>query len=356
MGKDAELDRLKAAQDLAYGRKQSAHDAQQSAWERKKAAGDVMHAAYADKQSAYDRQQSAWESLQRLRDNYSPRIESLNRQQETAFQNMKSSFDNATAAHDRRDGAAAKSYAEQGHGFKAEAKNCVDERRRLVAELRSAGDAQRALAEPFKAAKARFDSAKREFEAAKAAHERAQTTFKAAKEEFDRASKAFKTRLEYVKAQNAKKIEDKRAIAQKAGVPFQYLDKVWVSKDANGNTNIYFGGMGTPNGPGHGHYVVDRSGKVTYKRDPFDEHGAKNFTDAQRDYADIIGGEVSGSGQFGFNCKFRGYDAYVESNTNREGKAKIDIYYGPNGPLAPGHHHAVAYRDSPYEFISDLLR
>jgi hypothetical protein len=34
--------------------------------------------------------------------------------------------------------------------------------------------------------------------------------------------------------------------------------------------------MGEPNGPGHGHYAVDRLGKVTYKRDPFDPHGSQN--------------------------------------------------------------------------------
>ena len=63
-------------------------------------------------------------------------------------------------------------------------------------------------------------------------------------------------------------------------MPHQYHDNVWVSLDSNGNTNIYFGGVGKPNGPGHGHYVMDRSGEVTYKRDPFDPHGAQNFEKA----------------------------------------------------------------------------
>jgi hypothetical protein len=34
-------------------------------------------------------------------------------------------------------------------------------------------------------------------------------------------------------------------------------------------------------GQGHGHYVMDKYGKVTYKRNPDKEHGAHNFTDAQ---------------------------------------------------------------------------
>jgi len=208
----------------------------------------------------------------------------------------------------------------------------------------------------FQAAKERFNAAKNAYESTKTAHERTQAEFKAAKATFDSASKAFKTRLDTVKAQNAKKASDKRSIAQRAGVPYQYLDRVWVSTDTNGNTNIYFGGVGEPAGPGHGHYVIDSSGNVTYKREPYDEHGAKNFTEAQRDYTELVGAEAASGSEFGFHCRFRGYDAHVESNTNREGSTKIDIYYGPNGPFGSGHHHAVAYRDAPYDFISDELR
>jgi hypothetical protein len=49
--------------------------------------------------------------------------------------------------------------------------------------------------------------------------------------------------------------------------------------EPDGTVNIYFGGFGSPDGPGHGHYVMDPSGTVTYARDPSDEHGAQNFAD-----------------------------------------------------------------------------
>lgn len=356
MAKDAELDRLKATQDIAFSRKQTAYEAQDAAWKIRKAAGDKMHAAFEEKQRAYDAQQNSWEGLQRLRDNYGPRIEQLNASQERAFQNMSASFNNASSAHDRRDGAAAKSYSEQGHAYKAESRGYVEERRRLVAELRSATERHNTYTPAFQAAKERFNAAKSAYESTKTAHERTQAEFKAAKAAFDSASKAFKARLDTVKAQNAKKASDKRSIAQRAGVPYQYLDQVWVSTDANGNTNIYFGGFGEPAGPGHGHYAMDSSGNVTYKREPYDEHGAKNFTEAQRDYTELIGAEAASGGEFGFHCRFRGHEAHVESNTNRQGRLKIDIYYGPNGPFGSCHHHAVAYRDAPYDFISDELR
>ena len=122
--------------------------------------------------------------------------------------------------------------------------------------------------------------AKHSFDEAKRVHERSQDEFKAAKAEFDHAAAAFQSRLDVVKRQAQSKKANKRAIAERAGVPFQYRDNVWVSTDSDGNTNIYFGGVGGPNGPGHGHYVTDRSGKVTYRRDPFDPHGSQNFEES----------------------------------------------------------------------------
>ena len=119
-----------------------------------------------------------------------------------------------------------------------------------MAELRSAKERHDATKPAFQRAKDDFNSAKRAFDSAKAEHERAQTEFKRAKTDFDSSAKAY---------------------------------SVWVSTDSNGNTNIYFGGVGKPNGPGHGHYVMDRSGKVTYKRDPFDPHGAQNFEGPGKD-------------------------------------------------------------------------
>ena len=355
MAKDAELDRLKTAQDLAFQRKQDAHKRMQQAWERRSNARDALNRAHEAKQSTYASQDATWQDCQRVRSYNGPRIEQLNAQQERAFENMKSAFDNASAAHDRRDGASASSYANEGHAYKAESQGYVAERRRLVDEIRSARARHEDSKPAFQRAKDDFSNAKRVFDSAKADHERAQAEFKRTKEVFDAAATAFRTRLEKVKAEGKSRNQDRQALARQAGVPLQYIDKVWVSRKPDGTVNIYFGGFGEPNGPGHGHYAMDRSGKVTYRRDPFDPHGAQNYTDAKDDYSQRISQE-SVAGEFGFRCRFRGYDAYVESNTNRQGRAKIDIYYGPQGPFGPGHHHAVAYRESPFDFVSDELR
>jgi hypothetical protein len=280
MAKDAELDRLKTAQDLAFQRKQDAYQVQQRAWERRSTARDALNRAHEAKQNAYTAQDASWQDYQRVRSYNGPRIDRLNAQQEAAFENMKRAFDNASSAHDRRDGASARSYADEGHRHKAESQGYVAERRKLVEEIRSARASHEATKPAFQRAKDDFSAAKRSFDQTKAEHERAQEEFKRAKANFDQAAKAFKDRLGKVQAESKRRKDDKRSLAEKAGVPSQYRDNVWVSTDSSGNTNIYFGGAGEPNGPGHGHYVMDHSGKVTYKRDPFDPHGTQNF---QRD-------------------------------------------------------------------------
>lgn len=285
MAKDAELDRLKTAQDLAFQRKQDAYQAQDSAWKRLSSARDALNRAHEEKQSAYAAQDASWQDYQRVRSSNGPRIDQLNAQQESAFQNMKSAFENASSAHDRRDGAGAASYAADGHRYKAEAQGCVAERRRLVEEIRSARARHEATKPAFGHAKDHFTQAKRSFDQAKANHEQTQAAFKLAKAEFDQAAQAFKKRLETVRSESKRRKDDKRSLAERAGVPYQYRDDVWISKDSDGNTNIYFGGVGKPNGPGHGHYVMDCSGKVTYKREPYDPHGAQNFAENRREDA-----------------------------------------------------------------------
>lgn len=283
MAIDAELERLKAEQDRAFERKQQSWQTQDRAWNKREQIKAEMDRAHQDKQRAYDAQQVSWQRYQQIRSSNGPRIDSLNAQQESAFQNMKRAFDNASSAHDRRDGASARRYADEGHRYKAQSQQCVAERRRLVEEIRSAKMAHEPAKQQFQQAKLRFDEVKRRYDSAKVDHLRARDDFQQAKSEFDRAKKAFHSRLDILKAQTKQRDKDKRFFAEKAGVPMQYRNKVYVSKDADGNVNLYFGGVGKPNGPGHGHYVMDKSGKVTYKRDPFDPHGTQNFTENRRE-------------------------------------------------------------------------
>ena len=194
---------------------------------------------------------------------------------------MKRAYDSASAAYDRRDGASAKSYAEEGRRHKEEAQCYVQERRRLVDEIRTAKARLDAIKPTFQRAKADFDSAKRSFDSAKADHSRAQDEFKRAKADFDQAAKAFKARLEIVKSANQKQRDDWRSIAEKAGVPYEYLSDIKVRRNSDGSYDILYGGIGTPDGFGHGHATLDRFGKATHDRRPFDANKPENFADEE---------------------------------------------------------------------------
>jgi len=277
--RDEELDHLKKEQDNAFRRKQDAWEAQDQAWDRRQAARVTLDRAYEEKQRAYQERQESWEELQRVRDRNGPRIDYLNDEQESAFQNMKDAFEKASDAHEARDGASARMYADEGHRYKAEAQEAVAERRQLVQEIRDAKTRHETTRPAFQRAKAEFDRARDEHDRAKADHEHTQAEFKRAKADFDSTKNAFQARLEVVLSERQQRRDDKRSIAERAGVPYQYLDNVFVSTDADGTVNIYFGGVGSPDGPGHGHYAMDSSGNLTYSRDPFDPHGTQNFAD-----------------------------------------------------------------------------
>lgn len=296
---DAELYRLRSVRDTAKQRQQTAWQTQQSAYERRSSANAIMNQAYEAQQTAYANQQAAWDAYMSVKQANGPRIDSLNSQQERAYHNMVSAFESASSAYYARDGASARMYADQGHAYKAEAQDCVAERRQLVAEIRVARERFNAVKPAFQAAKSEFACARQAFQSAKAEHERAQAEFKKAKAEFDDCAKAVKDRLDELNSAHRKRRKEKKSIAEKAGVPLQYQDNVLISTDPDGITNIYFGGIGKPNGTGHGHYAMDRNGTVTYRRDPFDPHGTQNFTDApggilydRRTRTDVPGGTL----------------------------------------------------------------
>jgi hypothetical protein len=282
VAKDAELDRLTTTQDQTFKRQQDAWQAQDQAWKQRSSARDALEKAYQDKQRAYEVQESTWQDFLRAKQD-GPRIDSLNAQQEAAFQNMKTAFDNASAAYNSRNGAAAGSYAAEGHRYKAEAQRHVAERRLIVDKIRAARARHEATKPAFQTAKAQFAQVKAAYDRAKEDHVRKQDEFKRAKAEFVTAKDAFHKRLAVVQADSKKRKDDKRALAERAGVPYQYRDDVYITWQLDGTVNIYFGGLGTPDGPGHGHYALTSSGEVPYKRDPFDPHGAQNFEGPGKD-------------------------------------------------------------------------
>lgn len=307
--RDAELDRLKSERNQAFERKQNAYDAMKLAWERRSSAREDMNRAFErnseayskkkdaqnSQENAYSIQNAVWAELDRLRSRYGPRLDALKNQHERAHRNMLDAFDRASNAYYARDGLSASMYATDGRAHKQERDNCTAERRQLMQEFQQAKDrldAVRPGAERAKAAfqraraeadrtQADFDRAKAIFEQEKADHKSKEAEFNRALTDFNRAKEAYDQRLASVREAAKKRREEKRSIAERAGVPAQYCDNVWISRKPDGTVHIYFGGIDKPDGDGHGHYVMEASGKVTYRRDPFDPHGGQNFTDQE---------------------------------------------------------------------------
>lgn len=274
--RDAELDRLKSARESARQRQQAAWEAQQAAWEHRSLARAAMNRAWEAKQAAWQDQQAAWEAYMSIKLTNGPLIDNLSARQEKAYQEMKSAFESASLAHNMRDDASARMYANEGHVCKARSQTLAAERRQLVSEIRAARERLNAAKPAFWSAKDEFARAQQTFHSARAEHALAQDEFKRAKADFESYTKAFRSRLDELKSASRKK---RKKLAAKAGVPLQYQDDVWISIEPNGNVNIYFGGVNEPDGLGHGHYVMDPNGTVTYMRDPFKPHGAQNFTE-----------------------------------------------------------------------------
>lgn len=338
MAQDTELDQLKDEMDRAFQRKQAAwqrqndawqirkplqdalnqardrqqeaYQEQQTAWERRRSAQAATSQAYEAKDSVNDDQQEAWQALQRLRDDYNPRINALKAEHEEMYeriQDLSGQIDSAFASGDRDSAFSMIEEAKelrsdirelppQWRGMIDEIKEAQAEHAQIAARfrplqaefvrLRSISDEAKADHEEaqadFKAAQAAARQAQAEFDSAKAEHEHLQDDYRDAKAAHEQAKDAFNRRLAEVKAEQEQRRSDNRSLAQEAGVPSQYRDNLYVSTDEDGNVNIYFGGSGgDPLGDGHGHYVMDRLGNVTYTRDPNEDHGAHNFTEVQ---------------------------------------------------------------------------
>lgn len=94
---------------------------------------------------------------------------------------------------------------------------------------------------------------------------------------FDDASESFRERLEALnQVDEVEKVLNK-AIAEEAGVPSEFLNDVVVIINDDGTIHIYFGGIGSPLGYGHGHYVMTSEGAIIYKRRVFGSRGPHNL-------------------------------------------------------------------------------
>lgn len=305
--RDEELDRLKSEQDRAFARKQEAfqnkkrlkdeknrlYQIAQDAWQRRLSARDEMNRKYEDMQSARSRNDAIWNEYKRIRDYNNGRIDTLTRQADDLYQRMVSCFERASDAYNCGEKASAHEYAAEGKQYQALLKSANEEKSRLCNEVKSARAHAEAFSDKtdstlFRNAKALFETAKEEHKAAELAFKEAKQRAESAEREFERAKQehqsaqdAFQQRLKQVKSEKKRRQNSDREFMDRANIPYFYRDRCKVKREPDGTVNFYFGGIGDSDGYGHAHVSMDRNGNITYNRDVFDAHGAKNFSDYQ---------------------------------------------------------------------------
>lgn len=122
----------------------------------------------------------------------------------------------------------------------------------------------------FKDAQKRYKTALKEYEEANkrlSAIQQRLTTGRALKTATARVDKA-KAALKRSKS-NLKSAKRQRDILFAAHAAIiGYVDNMEIHYKTGDGCDIYYGGLEKPCGMGHGHVVIDRRGKVVYKRDP----------------------------------------------------------------------------------------
>lgn len=105
---------------------------------------------------------------------------------------------------------------------------------------------------------------------------------KAARTRLYRARRALNTRLDAIDnapehSQSKQRQLQYKVIIDRAEIPAKFQGNVKIVVKQDGMTHLYFGGMHTPAGQSHGHYVLDATGLKVYARDPFEPHSPHNY-------------------------------------------------------------------------------
>jgi len=210
-------------------------------------------AAFDEKQRLYQPMEDAFQETVRLKAK-DPRIDSLFDQAQREHEQGRRAAEASQAAFHNRTGQAG-AYSQQKQQHYATRDSLQAEAKALIARVKADRDA----------AHNHWDSARQRFIAAR-------DTYNTARDAFN----AYRSVHRYISHPGDAEL------AAQAGVPVEFHGHLYVSMDEKGNRQIYYGGEnGDPLGAGHGHYVLDKYGNVTYRRPPQAEHGVQNVVGYQ---------------------------------------------------------------------------
>lgn len=281
MPRDPDFDRLEAERHQALRLERDTGTALKNAEDSLSAA----HLTHAKALAASERaRQEEERTLHRYREvrRINPRhIRALEAKKKHALASRKQARAEALAIEYRRidTGGLAARYRAEGDRYKEQAQACDDERLRLVNEIRYAREAHEAAVTKCVCAERDVVAAKQAVALAETNYQRAVAAHAEAEAKVQAAQLASHTWRQQLEAAALQRREEDRLIALQAGVPARYLDNIQVVHKDDGTTHIYFGGIGNPGGPYHGHYVLNADGVLEYARLPYAAGGGHNYVD-----------------------------------------------------------------------------
>ena len=300
MPKNSSLDSLKSREQDAFHRKQLvfkdyldaknradiAYSAMQAARQECRTAREEMNREYEDMQRSSNNFREVWDEYGRIRDINNARIESLRQEAEYEHREMQDCFDRAGNCYHYGDKSEAPYWSSQGHDHKYRRDNINEEVSRLCQEVKTArqnaewrapktdSSAFQRAKEPFNDAKSRQKSAEAEFDRLKTERDQYKAQFDSIQAEYLRLKEEFQEKLAQVKQDNQ---QERDKILDKAGVSWSNREDAKIVKKADGTTQIYYGGLLSGDGLGHGHAALDQFDDKTYDRGAFEKHGSQNY-------------------------------------------------------------------------------
>ena len=201
MYKDSELDRLGRVKDDAYEALKLARDNKNDLGKKCSKLHDELDAAYKAQNRAYEANQSAWEFHRRFMQDCSEKINFYKNESDNHHSNMVNAFQRASDAHNARDGAGAKSWANEGHRYQDMMRADKQQISYWVTQSKDAkyrfeNDGHTA---DFERAKLLTSRLKEEFSEANSRYKPAKVLLEQKQAEFNKAKKAFDDRLNWLK-------------------------------------------------------------------------------------------------------------------------------------------------------------
>jgi len=204
MSNDAKLNDLGNARDRAYRELCSAREEKNRLCKECSRLHDELDEAFKAQKRLYDAQQANWEFHQSVMRDISDKINSYKEESDRYYRQMVEAYQQASAAHDRRDGAAAKSWSETGKGYKSQMESASANVRYQISQSK---DSQYRYNNNGN--KANFDRAKQKTSRLKAEFSEVSARYKPVKSaceekqaKFNAAKKAFDDHLNWLKSQN----------------------------------------------------------------------------------------------------------------------------------------------------------